>query len=339
MIRAIRKSNLVGIWLVAGALVGFSPLFGGPTADYVNITDVTPRSFRVLWLSNEPSVPNVNLFLGPSCATPVSGAVIIRFPSYGGNASIADAAKQRGLMLVEVAGLSPGSEYCVQIETTSIATGDVTTGPLGGITVLTEARSVRSKPLGNPPEPMAFANDIARAQVPVSSPPESLLGSIAVLLVANASSPLTTFVGDGFADPETPFALFDLNNLYDSITHESMDLKGDQSEGASVVFLGLAAGAAAQSRIVPAESGLSEVVDFQGTCLGAPMSACDGLLGDVDSNGVVDGVDADSVRDLVSGQLSTLSCMVCGDVTLDSIRDMKDALALGQAAVGLRVLP
>jgi hypothetical protein len=69
------------------------------------------------------------------------------------------------------------------------------------------------------------------------------------------------------------------------------------------------------------------------------MTVCTGLLGDSDNDGMILLADADAIQDHVVGLISVLSCVVCSDITGDLAIDMKDALGVGQTAVGSRELP
>ena len=92
-------------------------------------------------------------------------------------------------------------------------------------------------------------------------------------------------------------------------------------------------------RLVPVDSGLVEVVEPAATCRDAPTTDCDGKLGDSDSDGTVTAADTAAVQDHLIGLVPILGCVVCADAVFDLARDMKDALAIGQFASGLRELP
>jgi hypothetical protein len=66
---------------------------------------------------------------------------------------------------------------------------------------------------------------------------------------------------------------------------------------------------------------------------------CDGRLGDANADGSVTPADGALITSHVVGSTPVMPCIVCADATWDFGTDMKDALAIGQAAAGLRVLP
>lgn len=320
----------------------------GPAVRFITVTDVTPRSFQVVWLSAEPGTGTVRLFEAPQCTNEIFTAEITSFPTVGGaaeSAAIVAAASQKGVMVAKVAELEPDTEYCVQTLTTSSFSSQITTAPESALRVRTERRTTRSRPLavGDPNE-TGFSNDLARVSIVRADLTLPTSGMLVLLKVKGASSPLAAFVGDAIDDDgdsrtPTPLALLDLNNIYDAATHESLDLEGDGSEEMSARVLGgPEAFVRVQARTVPADAGLSEIV-VPGPCRDSTLTACDGRLGDADADGAVADADAQKVRDLVVGLLPILPCMVCGDATWDFNADMHDALAVGQATAGRRLLP
>ena len=246
-------------------------------------------------------------------------------------------------MLVEAAGLDPDTEYCVQTVTTSMLTNLTATAPAEPLRVTTESLTTRGRDTGA--ELMAFENDLVKLAITSSTPGEPTHGALLLLQATGASSPLAAWVGDGIDDDgdpgtETVLALFDLNNLYDATTGESLDLLGDGTEDLAAIVLGSPEDyVEAIGRLVPVDSGQVEVVEPPATCRDAPTTDCDGKLGDSDGDGTVTVADADAVQDHVIGLVPILGCGVCADAVFDLARDMKDAPAIGQFASGLRELP
>jgi hypothetical protein len=315
----------------------------GPQVRFITVTDVTPRSFQVSWLTAGPAEPGLRLFQAPACVDEVQGAGFTPYPSISGDPAIAAAAQARGVLVVKVAGLMPDTEYCVQTVSTSPAGLGVTTAPDPALRVRTARLTTRSRPSGDPPE-AAFSNDLVKVAITRSLPGAGTRGALLLLKVRGAASPLSAFVGDAIDDDGDPatsttLALFDLNNLYDTGTGASLDLLGDGSEDLSARALGGPEGyVTVHARIVPPE-GIAAALRTPGVCRGAPATACDGRLGDADGDGALSAADADRIRDFVVGLSAIPACGVCGDATWDFGNDMKDALAIAQAAAGLRTLP
>jgi hypothetical protein len=335
--------------LLAAALCACGTAAGagaaGPTVSFITPTDVTPRSFEIVWLSSDPANASLRLFEAPGCQNEIFTADITPFPTVTANAFIVSAAQQKGVMAVRAAGLAPDTDYCVQTMTTSTFSGLTTTAPLPPLIVRTAKRTARSKPAApNDPNEVAFSNDLTKIAITRSDPNAPTNGALVLLKVTGASSPLSAFVGDGVdddADPNSPtgLALFDLNNLYGASTGESLDLRGDGTEDLSARVLGSPEGfVTVHARIVPADHGLNEIA-LPAACRNAGATACDGRLGDADADGAVTIADAELLRDVVVGLSPIAACAVCGDAVWDLSDDMKDSLAIAQAVAGLRLLP
>lgn len=317
----------------------------GPSVRFITVTDVTPRSFQVVWLSSDPATGTLRLFEAPGCQNEIFTADVTPFPTVAGNAFIVAAAQQKGVLSVRAAGLAPDTDYCVQTVTTSLFSSLTATAPTPPLIVHTAAKTVRSKAAGpGDPNEIAFSNDLTKLEITRSDPNAATNGALVLLKVAGAASPLSAFVGDGVdddADPNSPtgLALFDLNNVYSASTGESLDLKGDGGEEISARALGSPEGfVTVHARIVPPDHGLNEVA-LPAACRNAGQTACDGRLGDADNDGGVTIADADLLRDLVVGLAPIAPCTVCGDATWDFSDDMKDSLAIAQVVAGLRLLP
>ena len=330
--------------LAAAAFLTVAPtcLAAGPNVRSFEFTDITPRSFRVVWLSDEGGTATVRLYQAPACVDEIFTATITPHPTLGADPALIQAAQDKGIMVVEVAGLQPETEYCIRGVTVSTLTSLSTEAPAVPLRVTTEKLTTRGRPSG--PDIQAFSNDLVKLSISSSVPTTPTRGALVLLRASGASSPLAAWVGDTIDDDNDPSSpttqvFFDLNNLYDAATRESLDLLGDGTEDLSAIVLGSPDGyVEAIGRIVPADAGLAEVVAPM-SCRDAPMTVCTGLLGDSDNDGMVLLADAEAIQDHVVGLVSVLSCVVCSDITGDLAIDMKDALGVGQTAVGSRELP
>jgi len=330
---------------IAAAAAPAPLLAAGPAVRFITPTDVTPRSFQLVWLSGDPATGSLRLFEAPACVNEIFTADVVPLPTVSGSAAIVEAARQLGVVAVRAAGLLPDTDYCVQTVTTSLFSNLVTTEPPHPMIVHTARRTTRSKDAApGDPNQVAFSNDLTKLQITRSDPGAATNGALVLVRVTGALSPLAAFVGDGIdddANPSTPtgLALIDLNNLYGAATGESLDLAGDGSEDLSARVLGSPEGfVTVDARIVPVDHGLNEVV-APSPCRGALATACDGRLGDADGDGDVTIAVAELIRDVVVGLAPIATCAVCGDVSWDLTDDMKDALAIAQVVVGLRLLP
>ena len=190
------------------------------------ITDVTTRSFSVIWNVSESAVPEINVFDDPEGFTPTDNTTISLFPVNNGDTSVQSAARAAGVMKVEVKGLAPGKTYYFNTKTTSISTNHITlhpeTTPL--LSVTTELKISRSEISGADEFP--FANDLVIMDCYLPDNTSHAEGALLVAGVEGGSYPVSGFVGDGMA---SPFAYVDLNNLFSGITHETLPLYGGES--------------------------------------------------------------------------------------------------------------
>lgn len=195
---------------------------GVPEVSEVMVTDITTRSFSVIWKTSEPGTPSLTVFDGSDCLTPTSGIVVTPSPVISGDSAIADAAENNGIMKVTVNGLSPDTEYCYQTVTTSKSSSDITITPATPEKVLTKLLTVRTYFDDLTQNIKPFANDLILFPVFETDQQTYSEGS---LLVAEGpgGTKLSAFIGDGIA---SPYALIDLNNLFSADTKVNLDLLG-----------------------------------------------------------------------------------------------------------------
>ncbi|TAL27070.1 MAG: hypothetical protein EPN94_02075, partial [Nitrospirae bacterium] len=86
-----------------------SNAFAVPETASVRITDVTPTSFSVVWMTDVAADPEVEVYSESSMTNQITDKFIVtRMPA--GSQKVAVAAKGRGIMKVRVSGLSPSSK-------------------------------------------------------------------------------------------------------------------------------------------------------------------------------------------------------------------------------------
>lgn len=195
---------------------------GVPEISEVMVTDITTRSFSVIWKSSEASIPSLKVFDGSDCLTLTAGIVVTSSPVISGDITIATAAENNGIMKVTVTGLSPDTEYCYQTVTTSKSSSDIAIVPATPEKVITEMLTVRTYLEDTTQNIKPFANDLIL--FPVFEPDQQTY-SEGSLLVAEGpgGGKLTAFIGDGM---DSPYALIDLNNLFSADTKVNLDLLG-----------------------------------------------------------------------------------------------------------------
>lgn len=187
-----------------------SSAFAVPETTAVRITDVTPSSFSVVWMTDVAADPFVEVYVDSAMQQRVTeGVSIAAMPTASANA--AQAAQSKGIMKVRVSGLQPTTTYYVRTVTKDPANADsIAFSPLQAVTTET---SVSLYGLVNG-VPQAIANDLVSFPVyvrPVNMTDQPGLGDLIILEGQGASYPVSAFVGDGALSPE---GILDLNNLF-----------------------------------------------------------------------------------------------------------------------------
>ncbi|MBU4260841.1 MAG: hypothetical protein KKC76_03035 [Proteobacteria bacterium] len=273
-LKAMQLAVLVFLVVTAPALKAIA---GAPIITDVRVTDVTPQSFSVIWISSEASSPDLHVFDDPDGLVPTADALIIPHPVASGNNDIVLAAEDNGVMKVRVTGLAPETSYYFQTVTTSLATSDVTLEPAGTplLSVTTESRLVKSKITGEAEIP--FTNDLIAFDCYFQDGVTPAEGTLLVAELEGGKHPVSNFVGDGISIPK---AYADLNNLFNSLTSENMPLSGGEKITLTK-FMGIH-GVVVADYIVPANDNLGEIKQPVG------LSSCPGDLND---DGDEDGLD------------------------------------------------
>src|SRR3990172_940104 len=101
-------------WIVI--LFAQSAWAGVPVVSEILVTDVTDRSFAVVWNASEASTASLNVFDGPDCTNPTQGISITSHPVLSPDPSVKNAikmaAENNGILKVQVTGLQSATEYC-----------------------------------------------------------------------------------------------------------------------------------------------------------------------------------------------------------------------------------
>jgi hypothetical protein len=175
-----------------------------PVVSDITVSDVTPVSFSVIWNSDIAGTSSLNVFADSAGLTPAAGISIESQPVENGDAAIAAAAEDSGIMKVRVTGLTPNTAYYYQTQTTEKGGTDVTLSPSAAPLpeVVTAAEVVRTRLQDSAEVP--FTNDMLIFDCDVA-------GALLVADVAGSDYPVSGFVGDGVA---ATLAYVDLNNVF-----------------------------------------------------------------------------------------------------------------------------
>lgn len=191
-------SFLITVWFCPMALAV------APVVSDVTVTDVTPVSFSVVWKSDIPGTSDLNVFTDADGTTPAAGITIESQPVENGDAAIAAAAEDIGVMKVRVTGLAADTVYYYQTVTTEKGGSDTTLFPNGApfSEVTTAAEVVRTRMQDSAEVPQTNDLLVYDCDVP---------GALLVAEVAGSDYPVSGFVGDGV---DATFAYVDLNNVF-----------------------------------------------------------------------------------------------------------------------------
>jgi hypothetical protein len=271
-----------------------------PVVSDITVSDVTPVSFSIIWKSDIAGTSNLNVFSDSAGTTPVTDITIESQPVDNGDAAIAAAAEDIGVMKVRVSGLTPNATYYFQTETTEKGGSDVTLSPAASPLpeVITAADVVRTRMEDSAEVP--FTNDLIIFDCDVA-------GALLVANVAGGDYPVSGFVGDGVAGTN---AYVDLNNVFNfGITlplegGEDVELtkfkgiQGIESENKAVPpatqlakMLAPLEGPPCNADIVP-PFGVVDASDVMAFLVDFGSNSCSGdCLGDFDGDDDVDGDD------------------------------------------------
>lgn len=252
-------------WALLGLLLLSRPVMAGvPVVGDILVTDVTDRSFSVVWTSSEASTGSLHVFEGSLCTSPAGGIEISAYPLMetdpARQSALRSAATAQGLLRVQVTGLTPGSEYCVQTVTTSTQTADVTVSPATPIGINTQIETTRLRAPVSGTGLALSANDILAYGASLPAPPTGLRAEIVAVSVVDASGQpvsnvITGVVGDAITQP---VALLELNNLFGSTSRQTANLSG--GERLQVLdYRGLAGCRLERFRKVPADAELAQI--------------------------------------------------------------------------------
>ncbi len=186
------------------------PAFAVPETAAIRLADVTTSSFSVVWMTDIPADPSVEVYADGSMQQRITEGIQIT-PMPAGSSKIAQSARERGIMKVRVSGVQPATTYFVRTVTKDSQNPDnVSYSPAQQVTTASSVVLYRDE--NN--SPRAFANDLAAFPVyirPSDASPEPGLGDLILVEQQATAYPVTAFVGDGVASPE---GVLDLNNLF-----------------------------------------------------------------------------------------------------------------------------
>lgn len=276
-------------WSALGFTFVLSLVPGGPGVlagvHDVLVTDVTPRAFSVVWVSDEPVLDaRVRIFSDPDGTAEITGSLTGELVS-----AAVQGADALGLVKVDVTGAQPDTVYYLRTETDAAA--GLTTYPVDAppLEVKTAVGNAVAAADGSP-----IANDLLIHTVANPQDAAALPGALVLLRVPAVSRyPLTAFVG---ADGDAASAVIDLNNLFADLPPDGDGYNAQTSPGAVIEITdyrgSLCASPADQAltriRRLPAAAAAPPLTEAQAP---APCFSPTGTAADFDCSGSVNPID------------------------------------------------
>ena len=249
--RCVKKISTVLVF--SFALSGIAQA-GIPDVANILVTDVTTRSFSVIWGASEAATAALGVYADEDGLVAVSEAVIAAHPVVSGDVAISTAAEDNGVMKVQVTGLEPDTTYYFQTVTTSKSTDDTVLfpDPAPLLSVTTEHLTVRA--IDNGSDLVPFGNDVIIWPCYLADGVTPAEGTLLLATIEGANYPLTAFVGDGV---DLPDALIDLNNAFGLTSHENVDFQ--QGENLTLLNFRGMEGNSIITYDVPLDNSLTEI--------------------------------------------------------------------------------
>ena len=281
-----------------------------PVLSEAIITDVTDRSFSLIWTSDQQGLSTVELYSDASATVPIiSGVSSLVYDIHTGSpeldelnrqasiSSIEDAAKALGIIKVTITGLSPSTDYFIKFSVQNDATLEATLCPdAGAVYCPGLSASLLSLTTELAPVRTTSASQLYVTDILLENNANAQYGELLLLNAETAKYPISSFVGDGVP---VPYATLDLNNLYSTTSNQSLLLAGSTIEAFGDIGEGLVV------RHYKGTGGSVTTVKVAGINqqTGALLTAIDRDYGDCNSDGNIDGYDHLLLSNVVAGIL------------------------------------
>ncbi len=298
----------------------------GPLPRNINVADVTPASFTVVWTTDSASTGNIQVYADVLATVPVTGAVIEQDFVLGEDNAPAIAAENIGVLRARVSGLSPNTPYFFRTLTTPKSGGPALSLPASGAlySVITENESFP-----------VTANGLG-VQVKDAGGITPLPGAVALIQVTGAHYPLSALAGDGHSGS---LATVDLANLFNPGTGVTMSTLGGES--AVITVIGGTSGNASNIAVLNTNDGMGILQILAGDVVLQPYvdSDNDGMPNDYETaNGFNPFNNADGVLDADIDGLTNLQEYRLGtnpnvkDTDGDGLQDGQEVNSAGTLA-------
>ena len=272
-----------------------------PVLDKVLVTDVTSRSFSLIYSSNESGSPIVEIYSDAAELNKISNHKVVAYPIATGNVFsgaqdqftakkiIVDAAKALGIVKLAVTGLSPDTQYYVKYGLDNTAMTESTLCPDAGVSfcldLSTSLISVKTAKQQTRSQLTLISETLFTNDVLIIINKNIAVGELIIMATENTRYPVSVFAGDGMP---LPYVLVDMNNytIYDQ--QSTYIIRGDDEQakgnhGESIVIR--------QYRGQGADSTQVGMVGKVGK-VGGLVKSVDRKMADCNADGNVNGYDS-----------------------------------------------
>ena len=186
------------------------------TYSEVEVTDLTSKSFTVVWPADEASVPGLQVFQDVMGTQPAVDIHIEPGFNEADSSALRAVAEDSGVMRVRVSGLRANTSYFYRLLSTPKAGGSAVAFPAEGAlpSIKTQSHS------------LPHSNESFAVEVFAEDGTTAATGSVVILHVEGSDTPISHMVGDGFS---AGLAALNLTNLYDINTGLRRHLTGGES--------------------------------------------------------------------------------------------------------------
>ncbi len=186
----------------------------GPVVNQIKVTDVTPKSFSVSWITSEPATADLYVYESDCLTMMVNTGFSMEFTGYDAT----------GILKATVSALTPNTDYCFQTVTISKSSATWTIYPSQPSPVKTEKQIIPFKTLSTKTIP--FFNDLLRApNIYLPTPNEIQEGILVTLQVLDNK---TTWPISILLNSDVNRNYFNMNNVYDANTSETINIIGTE---------------------------------------------------------------------------------------------------------------
>lgn len=182
-----------------------------PDTVSIRVADVTTNSFALVWMTDVPADPAMEVYSDAGMTTPVTEGITVS-PMPDAPPSVVSAATAKGIMKIRVSGLSAGTRYYAR----SVTRDPLSPDSIGysALQEVTTSKGIKPYVTAQDGSLQGIVNDLATMKVYIR--PDDLstatgLGTMLILETSNSAYPLSAFVGNGIEATE---GTIDLNNLF-----------------------------------------------------------------------------------------------------------------------------